>query len=262
MPRPTKLNIIYEDHDLLVINKPPGLLTSTTPREKRPTLSALVGSYLEQTDPRARVGLIHRLDKDAAGLLVFSKNNHAYHHLKTQFFHHTVKRIYHAVVLGIPTPKEGTLRSHLVETTTGKVHSTKIPHKGQRAITHYQTLATSSSVSPVGAGSPRPIHPGASASVPTSSPQSKIKNQKSKIPIFSLLRLTLETGRKHQLRAHLSEKNHPILNDSLYGPQSQPPKGPLMLLASHLTLTHPRTQKQMTWTLPLPHSFHVLNGER
>jgi len=86
------LRLVHEDDDVLVIDKPPGLLTSTGPREKRPTALAIVRRYVEATSPKARVGLIHRLDRDASGLLVFSKSDVAYQSLKTQFFKHTVDR--------------------------------------------------------------------------------------------------------------------------------------------------------------------------
>src|SRR5205823_508188 len=87
-PSAPPFQIIHEDDDLLVVNKSHGVLTSTTPREKRPTLLAQVKAYLAETSPRARPGLIHRLDKDAAGLLIFSKTDLAYRSLKTQFFFH------------------------------------------------------------------------------------------------------------------------------------------------------------------------------
>ena len=132
--------IVHEDADLLIINKPAGLLTSTGPREKRPTAWAAVQEYLSINEPNARPGLIHRLDRDAAGLLVFSKNGEAYRSLKTQFFHHTVTRVYHAVVHGRVNPEAGRIESFLSERADGTVHSART---GQRAITDYETLKSS-----------------------------------------------------------------------------------------------------------------------
>src|SRR5262245_66217776 len=106
-----RMRIIHEDVDILVVAKPAGLLTSTVPRERRPTLLKMVREYAAQHDPRARVGLIHRLDRDASGLLVFSKNHDAYESLKRQFFRHTVDRIYLAVVRGRLNPPAGKIRS-------------------------------------------------------------------------------------------------------------------------------------------------------
>ena len=102
------LEVVYEDADLLVVNKRPGLLTSTVAKERRPTLLAQVQRYLAESNPRARVGLIHRLDRDASGLLIFSKNDDAYRSLKAQFFEHTVLREYAAVVHGEPESRRPT----------------------------------------------------------------------------------------------------------------------------------------------------------
>jgi 23S rRNA pseudouridine1911/1915/1917 synthase len=209
------LNIVFEDADVLIVNKPAGLLTSTVPREKRPTLLAKVREYLEQSDRRARIGLIHRLDRDAAGLLVFSKTDQAYHALKTQFFHHTVERVYHAVVQGALRPPAGRIESHLVERIDGSVHSTRQIGKGERAVTHYETVRSAGK--------------------------------------SSLVRVTLETGRKHQIRIHLAEKGCPIVGDRVYGPNDENVgPGPLMLIATRLGFMHPRTGQAVRFELPLP----------
>ena len=125
--RGPKLRIIHEDADVLVVDKPAGLLTSTVPRERRPTLLKMVREYIERTDPRARVGLIHRLDRDASGLLIFSKNHQAYESLKRQFFKHTVDRIYLAVVHGKLNPPAGMIESRLVELPNGSVRASRRP---------------------------------------------------------------------------------------------------------------------------------------
>src|SRR5687768_2717393 len=125
-PRPEKpgkaaapsLDVLHEDDHLLMVDKPPGLLTSTVPRERRPTLLAMVRAHVEAATGRGgspRVGLIHRLDRDASGLLVFSKTHEAYLSLKRQFFEHTVEREYSAVAEGVPTPRAGRVQSRLVE---------------------------------------------------------------------------------------------------------------------------------------------------
>ena len=206
--------IVHEDDDILVIDKPAGLLTSTVPREKRPTALAIVREYVKQRDgPRARVGLIHRLDRDASGLLVFSKNDAAYASLKTQFFRHTVERVYAAIVRGKLTPPAGRIASRLMELPDGRVVTTRRPDKGQEAVTDYTTLRATKQV--------------------------------------SLLEVKLETGRKHQIRAHLVERGAPILNDRLYD-RDATLTGPLMLAAVRLALDHPRSGERMAFRIDPP----------
>lgn len=207
-----QFEVVHEDADLIVINKPPGLLTSTVPHEKRPTAIAILRDRLARTEPAARVGVIHRLDKDASGLLVFSKSHACYRALKEQFFHHSVKRVYAAIVRGIPNPREGTIKSRLVELPDGSVHSTRRSDAGEEAITHFKTIQPWKG--------------------------------------FSMLRVTLETGKKHQIRVHLSERGHAILNDPVYAKEK--PSGQLMLCAIELQFDHPRTGKRMKFVIDLP----------
>jgi 23S rRNA pseudouridine1911/1915/1917 synthase len=219
-PAGPEFPIIHEDADVLVVYKEAGLLTSTVPREPRPTLLAMVRDYMTVREPRARVGLIHRLDRDASGLLVFSKNQETFEALKKQFFDHTVDRVYTAIVEGKPSQREGKIRSSLVELADGSVRSTKVPGKGQIAVTDYVLL--------------------------------KSANRR------SMLRVVLETGRKHQIRVHLSERGTPIVNDPLYGGDDKKqknkdkPAGRLMLDATSLCFTHPATGKRMLFEQPMP----------
>ena len=209
--------LIHEDDDLLVIDKPAGLLTSTVPREKRPTALAKVRAYVAAASPGARVGLIHRLDRDASGLLVFSKSHGAYESLKSQFFHHTVERIYEATVHGQVTPRKGRIETNLIERADGTVRVASerevAGHKGQRAVTDYEVLR--------------------------------------KEPGRSILRVRLQTGRKHQIRVHLSHRGWPIVGDSVYGKKSAQ-AGALRLRATVLALDHPRSGKRMTFTALTP----------
>src|SRR6266550_3213656 len=134
------LKIIHEDEDVLVLVKPPGLLTSTTVRERRATAIEIVRNYLADREPRARAGIVHRLDRDASGLLVFSKNNQAHQSLKRQFFEHTVLREYLAVVHGTVLPPKGKIESMLVELKNGSVRDTFAPGRGQKAVTEYELV--------------------------------------------------------------------------------------------------------------------------
>ncbi len=213
VPAGPELAVVFEDEDILVVNKPPGLLTSTVPREKRETLLAMVRDYIAATSPRSRVGLIHRLDRDASGLLVFSKNTEAYDVLKRQLFERRVDRVYVAIVEGKPQEQQGRMRSSLVELPDGSVRSTKMDGKGQMALTEYLVLQQT--------------------------------------PTRAMLRVVLHTGRKHQIRVHLSERGTPIVNDPIYGPDPKT-KGRLMLASISLSLTHPRSQKRLTFETPIP----------
>ena len=224
--RPVRLplEIVFEDADLLVVNKPPGLLTSTTPREPRPTLLAAVREYVAAQDRRVRVGLIHRLDRDASGLLVFTKSDPAYRSLKTQFFKHDVERVYLAVTQGVPNPPTGRIESTLSERIDGTVHSIKQVGRGEHAVTDYEVVRT--------------------------------------VCKRALVRVTLQTGRKHQIRVHLRERGTPIVGDRVYGYQD---KGALaeprlMLAAVRLSITHPRTGERTTFELPTPDAFEQALG--
>jgi 23S rRNA pseudouridine1911/1915/1917 synthase len=213
--------VIYEDADLLVVDKPAGLLTSTVPGERRPTLLAAVRRHVAASDARARVGLIHRLDRDASGLLIFSKNDIAYRSLKTQFFHHAVEREYLAVVYGVPDPPAGRIESRLVERTDGTVHSTRQAGRGQRAVTEYEVLKSAGG--------------------------------------RSLVRVNLHTGRKHQIRVQLSGRGTPIVGDTVYGrsaPDSPKPDR-LLLAAVRLRVDHPRTGKPVMFEIDPPGGFRL-----
>ncbi len=215
---PAGLSVVFEDRDILVVNKPEGLLTSTTPREPRQTLLALVQRYLARSDPDARVGLVHRLDRDASGLLIFSKNDAAYRSLKTQLFHHSVTRQYVAVVHGVLNPDRGRIRTRLIERADGSVRSTDEHAAGKGAITEYETIKT----------------------------QRKM----------SLLRVMLLTGKKHQIRVHLAEKGSPIVGDRVYGKENDTAPR-LMLAAVLLEIKHPRTGKPMKFEIAPPVEFPI-----
>ena len=215
---------VFEDGEILVVYKPPGLLTSTVPKEPRPTLLAMIRDDQARQDPRVRVGLIHRLDRDASGLLVFSKTDEAYQSLKTQFFHHAVERVYHAAVRGKPKPAAGRIETRLVERADGHVYSTKQEGRGDRAVTDYQWVRTVGKV--------------------------------------SLVRVTLHTGRKHQIRVHMSQKNWSIVGDAIYGHgEKSPPATGLMLVATRLGFKHPKTGKPVSFEIPLPEEMTALVPE-
>jgi RluA family pseudouridine synthase len=202
--------VVFEDDDILVLNKPAGVLTSSGPGDKRPTLWNSLKAIKRKREPAARMGLIHRLDRDATGLLVFSKNDAAYQALKAQFFKHSVERIYRAVVTKAPKPAEGRRISRLLERADGTVYSTTKAGKGELAVTDYRVV---------------------------------LRGERR-----ALVQVKLHTGRKHQIRVHLSEMGSAILGDSVYGRGE--PGEELMLQASHLSLTHPASAQWMQFEAP------------
>lgn len=215
--------VVFEDADILVVDKPAGLLTSTVPREPRATLLAQVREYLAAREPGARVGLVHRLDRDASGLLVFSKNNEAYHELKSQLLRRTVRREYRTVVHGTPVPDRGKIDTRLVERADGTVRSTRKHAAGQRAVTEFEVLVSDGKL--------------------------------------SLLRVVLQTGRKHQIRVQLSERGYPLVGDRVYGPDEDAKAPRLMLAATRLSFRHPRTGAEMTFAIPAPAEFPLREPE-
>ncbi len=215
IPSVHPLRIIFEDDDLLVVEKRAGLLTSTVPREKRPTALAILRNY-------THVGLIHRLDRDASGLLVFSKSDQAHRSLKRQFFLHTVQRTYLAVTDGVPTPAAGRVESRLVERPDGTMHTTDREGAGELAVTEYQTIS----------------------------------RQDGK----AVVRATLHTGRKHQIRVHLSQRGAPIIGDSVYNPTR--PAARLMLAAVVLGFVHPGTGHPVLYELEAPKYFPIIGGRK
>lgn len=208
-PRPP-FQILHEDSDLIVIDKPQGLITSSGPRDNRPTLIGLLQAFVAARDGgRTKVRLVHRLDADAEGVIVFSKNNAAHAALKRQFANHSAGRAYLALVDGNPKPPVGRIVSRLVELADGRVRSTPDSRRGEPAVSHYETASSSRS------------------------------------PARAVLNVRLETGRKHQIRVHLAERGWPIVNDPLYNPRR--PSGPLCLAAVELSLDHPRTGRRVTF---------------
>ncbi len=224
------LRLIHFDADIIVVDKPAGQITATDAQEKRPTAWRILQDYFLNQNQRFQVHLVHRLDRDASGLLVFARNWEAFASLKRQFFEHTITRQYDAIVHGIPKNPKGHLENLLLEDNFGIVRITNDLKKGKLAILDYETVATS-----------------------------KTKN-------LAHLRCTLFTGRKHQIRVQLNALGHTVCADPLY---SRPPKPPqpdepphrLALHAARLAFEHPRSGKTVSFESPMPggmgHLFHT-----
>jgi 23S rRNA pseudouridine1911/1915/1917 synthase len=212
---PPGIAILHEDRDIIVILKSQGLLTVATEREREATAQAYLNAYLGSVG-EDRIQVVHRLDRDTSGVLVFGKNFFARERLKEQFMVHSVERIYVAIIEGTIEPQEGTIESDLFEQRDLKMVSVEAHPDAKHAVTHYRTIST-------------------------------------KGP-YSMIEVTLETGRKNQIRAHLSEAGHPVAGDKMYGAKTNP-LGRLGLHAKLLGFDHPTTGKHLVFTAPLPRSF-------
>jgi 23S rRNA pseudouridine1911/1915/1917 synthase len=213
---PATLGLLYEDNDLLVVLKSAGLLTVATERERATTAQAHLNVYLKQKG-EGRVQVVHRLDRETSGVLVFAKNLETRDRLKDKFAAHDVDRVYVAIVEGYVDPIRGTIESHLRERRDLKMVSADESHpEAKRAVTHYRTIARAHDC--------------------------------------SVLEITLETGRKNQIRVHLSEKGHPVVGDTMYGAKTNP-LGRLGLHAKLLGFVHPTTGKKLSFTAALPKAF-------
>jgi 23S rRNA pseudouridine1911/1915/1917 synthase len=217
---PASLALLYEDDDLLVVLKAHGLLTVATERERETTAQAYLNAYLKRKG-QERVHVVHRLDRETSGVLVFAKNYETRERLKDRFAAHDVDRLYVAIVEGILAPPRGTIRSHLRERKDLRMVSGDAHPDARLAVTHYRTIAVAHGC--------------------------------------SVLEVTLETGRKNQIRAHLSEAGHPVVGDTLYGAKTNP-LGRLGLHAKLLGFVHPTTGNKLTFTAPLPKAFRDFIG--
>ena len=176
------LEILYEDSDLVVVNKPAGMVVHPGAGNASGTLvNALLGHChdLSGIGGELRPGIVHRIDKDTTGLLVVAKNDPAHRSLSQQFKEHTIKRVYLALVFGSPKADKGRIESAIGRHPVDRKRMSGAARRGKKAVTHWQAV--------------------------------------SRYPGVTLMRLKLETGRTHQIRVHLCEAGHPLVGDTVYG---------------------------------------------
>jgi len=210
------LKILYDDDDLLVVQKSAGLLSVATPHEHDRTAYARLKEYLSERNPKSKLFIVHRLDKFVSGLLVFAKSEKIKVGLKAAFQKHDIERKYWAIVEGSVPKDHGSIRSYLLEDRLYRMHSTEDKKAGKLAITHYRVLRRFSRI--------------------------------------TTLEITLETGRKNQIRAHLSELGHPIVGDRAYGSKTNP-LGRMGLHAFCLGFTHPTQGTKLQFMTEPPSEF-------
>ncbi|NDL68697.1 RluA family pseudouridine synthase [Anaerotalea alkaliphila] len=221
-PQPMELAILYEDRDILVVEKPPFLLVHPTPNHPAGTLANGILHHLRREDPRAIVRLVGRLDRDTSGLVLVAKDAHA--HMRLSEEGAVEEKAYLALVHGRPDPPQGTYDQPIGKSPDDPVRRQVLPG-GRESRTRYQVLGTWE-------------HPQAGE--------------------VSLVSLTLETGRTHQIRVHLSHGGHPLLGDPLYGIPGETVPGRQALHCHRLVLRHPRTGEQLGFESPLPPDLGAL----
>ena len=242
IPFNKKLEIVYEDKDLMIINKPQGLVVHPGAGNKNNTLvNVLVGKYkkkLSNLSGSTRPGIVHRIDKDTSGLLVVAKNNFTHADLGRQFSEHTITRKYVALIWGVLRPLQGTIETFITRSKRNRQLMTADEFKGKRAITKYSIV--------------------------------KVFNKKD-IPKISLIEFELKTGRTHQIRVHMIYKGTSLLGDQKYRKRNvkfkkidtkfekilSSFKGQV-LHASTLGFDHPRSLKKVEFKTKLPLKFRKL----
>ena len=214
-----RLKIVYEDDDIIVVNKGYGLLTMGNDKVSDGTAYSILRDYVKWSNPLNKIFIVHRLDRDTSGLVMFAKTQQAKERLQHNWNNMVLNRKYLAVVEGIPENESGVVKSYLVENSQFEVYSSNNPDEGQLAVTRYKTLQAGKR--------------------------------------FALLEVELDTGRKNQIRVHMKDLGHPISGDRKYGASSSPIHR-LALHAQTLRFIHPTTQKEMSFTTPIPSSFESL----
>lgn len=218
--RHRRMQIVYEDDDIIVVNKGYGLLSMGTGREEsssEETAYSILREYVKWQNPRNKVFIVHRLDRDTSGLMLFAKTVEAKEAMQHNWNNMVLQRRYVAVVEGLVEPADGVVRSYLKENSQHEVYSTQDPAAGgQLAVTRYHTLRSGNG--------------------------------------YSLMEVELDTGRKNQIRVHMKDLGHPIAGDRRYGAQRSPIHR-LALHAQTLRFVHPTTHKDMNFSTPIPPRF-------
>ncbi|MFC1462969.1 RluA family pseudouridine synthase [Verrucomicrobiota bacterium] len=234
-PEPIPLDILHEDTDIIVINKPAGLVVHPAAGHSSGTLvNALLHHCpdIEGIGGERRPGIVHRLDKDTSGVMVVAKNDAAMAGITTQFKKNAVHKEYLAIVKGAPDPVTDTIRTLVGRSKHDRKKMSAHPPSGRNAVTHYETLETFAGC--------------------------------------SLVKAIIETGRTHQIRVHMTHIGHPVLGDTQYGGKvsgsrfqvsgrEDPIRIPRQMLHAHkLELKHPRTNKPLAFTAPIPPDMQSL----
>lgn len=214
-----KLRIVYEDDDLIAVEKQPGLLTVAAHQgSNETTVFSILKNYVRRSNPRAGIYTVHRLDRETSGLLVFAKSPDLQSYMRTYWHDIVTKRTYVALAEGVIEQEQGTITTWLTEDPKSTmVYSSPVDNGGKKAVTHYRVVK---------------------------------HNDK-----YSLLELNLETGRTNQIRVHLASIGHPVVSDRKYGSGQQPPIDRLGLHARILEFINPVDEQILHFETPVPRDF-------
>lgn len=215
--RHPRVKLVYEDDDVIVINKGYGILSvRTNPMKREECAYDIVRDYIKDVNPRNRLYVVHRLDRDTSGLMMFTKTEESQQVLRHNWNNMILERLYVAVLEGYLEEDKGYVKSRLAENSQFVVYSTDVPGEGRLAVTHYEVMER-------GHG-------------------------------YTLAQFSLDTGRKNQIRVHASDLGHPIAGDRKYGASTSPIHR-LALHAMTLRFAHPVTRKDMNFQTPIPAAF-------
>ena len=211
-----EFKIVFEDEDLIVINKAAGILSIATKNEKRNTAYSLLSDHVKRTNGTHKIFIVHRLDRETSGLMVFAKNEAIKNKLQENWNEAILEKSYVAIVEGKVEKNKGSIVSYLYEDKIFRMHSSDNPKKGLKAVTHFSVLKSN-------------------------------KN-------YTLLQINIETGRKNQIRVHMQGIGHSIIGDKKYGATESPIRR-LGLHAQKLAFIHPATGEELVFETKIPSAF-------
>lgn len=214
--QPAGLNIVFEDPYIIIIEKQAGLLSIATATEKEQTAYSILSDHVKKRDPKNKIFVLHRLDRETSGVMMFAKSEMIQQALQKAWKEAVLERTYIVVVEGAVPNEQGTITSWLTESKAFIMYSSHTPNNGQKAITHYRVLK---------------------------------KNKH-----YSLLEVKLETGRKNQIRVHMKDIGHSVIGDKKYG-ATKHPIGRLGLHAQVLAFKHPTTGEVVRYESEIPKVF-------
>lgn len=210
------VTVLFEDKDILVVEKERGILSIATKNEKEKTAYNILKNYLKEKNPKDKIFIVHRLDRDTSGVMIFAKSEKAQDILQTTWNDSVKERTYVALVEGNVKKDKDTIISYLAENKAFITYSTDNENEGKKAISHYKVL----------------------------------KRNKN----YSLLEVNIETGRKNQIRVHMQDMGHSVVGDKKYG-STKNPINRLGLHAHTIVFTHPITKELLSFTSKIPDAF-------